>query len=52
MLLVAAKILNDQTEKIHGIVKFCFQPAEEGGAGARSMINDEKYPVLQNPEVH
>ena len=46
MLLVAAKILNEKVLQINGVIKFCFQPAEEGGAGAKVMINDKKYPVL------
>ncbi|KRX05549.1 Peptidase M20, dimerization domain [Pseudocohnilembus persalinus] len=51
MLLGAAIIADKWVDKIKGTIKFCFQPAEEGGAGAKAMINDEKYPVLQNPEV-
>ncbi len=39
-LLAAAKILNSQKDKLLGTVKLIFQPAEEGGAGAREMIND------------
>jgi amidohydrolase len=49
MLLIAAKVLS----KMHlcGSVKFLFQPAEEGGHGAREMILDSEYPVLENPSV-
>ncbi|KRX08428.1 Peptidase M20, dimerization domain [Pseudocohnilembus persalinus] len=51
MLLGAAQILSKWQNKIEGDIKFCFQPAEEGYAGAKAMIQDEKYPVLQNPKV-
>ena len=44
MLLLAAKILS-QTKNIRGTVKFAFQPAEEGGHGARAMRDDG---VLEN----
>ena len=49
MLLIAAKVLS-KTE-LKGTVKFAFQPAEEGGHGAREMIIDPIYPVLENPTV-
>ena len=49
MLLIAAKVLSQVPLK--GSVKFVFQPAEEGGHGAREMINDKNYPVMQNPGV-
>ena len=47
MLLVAAKILSQNTDKLHGNVKFVFQPNEES-AGARQMIDEG---VLENPKV-
>ncbi len=47
-LLGVANILSQQKDKLHGKVKFIFQPAEEGGAGALAMINDG---VLDNPPV-
>ena len=46
MLLAAARYLG-QTKPFDGSVHFIFQPAEEGGAGARKMIDDglfEKFP--------
>ncbi|MEM0922667.1 MAG: amidohydrolase [Pseudomonadota bacterium] len=46
-LLGAAKHLAE-TRNFSGTVYFCFQPAEEGGAGAKAMIDDglfERYPV-------
>ena len=46
MLLGAAKVLSE-TRNFEGAVHFIFQPAEEGGGGAREMIADglfEKFP--------
>ncbi|MBT6176075.1 MAG: amidohydrolase [Deltaproteobacteria bacterium] len=40
MLLGAAKVLSDKREQIAGNVKFIFQPAEEGYAGAKYMVAD------------
>ena len=39
MLLAAAKVLQERTE-FDGTVYLIFQPAEEGGAGAKAMIED------------
>ena len=39
MLLGAARHLAE-TRNFRGTVYFCFQPAEEGGAGARAMLED------------
>lgn len=39
MLLGAAKVLC-QSRDFAGIVYVCFQPAEEGGAGAKAMMDD------------
>ena len=47
MLLGAAKHLAE-TRNFDGTVYFCFQPAEEGGAGAKAMIDDgmfDRYPA-------
>ena len=47
MLLAAAKHLS-QHRNFDGTVHFVFQPAEEGGGGAREMIKDglfERFPV-------
>ncbi|MDM0058813.1 M20 aminoacylase family protein [Variovorax fucosicus] len=47
MLLAAARHLA-QNRLFDGTVHFIFQPAEEGGAGARAMIEDglfDKFPV-------
>jgi len=48
MLLVAAKIIATKKDQIRGIVKLIFQPAEEGGGGAKVMINEN---ALTSPEV-
>lgn len=39
MLLTAAKMLNDARDRLHGTVKFAFQPSEEDGQGARTMLD-------------
>ena len=47
LLLGAAKHLAE-TRDFEGTLVFCFQPAEEGGAGALAMIEDglfERFPV-------
>ncbi|KAL4494516.1 hypothetical protein ABPG72_004418 [Tetrahymena utriculariae] len=48
MLLGFAKIISSWKSKIKGIAKLCFQPAEEGLAGAKKMIEEH---VLENPSV-
>ncbi|TPX35742.1 hypothetical protein SmJEL517_g01950 [Synchytrium microbalum] len=42
MLLAAAEILTEKfgDRSLNGSIKFMFQPAEEGGAGAKAMIDD------------
>ncbi len=47
-LLAAAHVLCKNVDKLTGKIKFIFQPAEEGGAGAKAMIVDG---VLENPKV-
>ncbi len=48
MLLGVARVLADRRAQLAGTVKFMFQPAEEGGAGAQRMIDDG---VLDDPPV-
>ncbi len=48
MLLGAAKILSQIRDKIPGQVKLIFQPAEEGGNGAKRMVEEG---VLEDPKV-
>lgn len=40
MALGAARILSEQRDRLHGRVKFVFQPAEEVGSGAKTMVKD------------
>ncbi|MEZ5870286.1 MAG: M20 aminoacylase family protein [Nitratireductor sp.] len=54
MLLGGARHLAE-TRNFHGTLVFCFQPAEEGGAGAKAMIDDgilERWPVKAAYGVH
>ena len=48
MLVGAARILASMQDELEGPVKFIFQPAEEGGAGARKLCEEG---VLRNPDV-
>ena len=40
ILCGAAKTLSSLKHILHGNVKFCFQPGEEGGVGAKKMIDE------------
>ena len=40
MLLTAAMMVNDIKDQLNGTVVFAFQPAEELGCGAHSMVDD------------
>jgi hippurate hydrolase len=54
MLLGAAKHLA-ATRAFNGSVAFIFQPAEEGGAGAKAMIDDglfERFPIDEVYSMH
>lgn len=48
MLVGAALVLGKLRDRLEGPVKFIFQPAEEGGAGGRRMIEEG---VLEDPSV-
>jgi hippurate hydrolase len=54
MLLAAAKILKEKID-FDGTVYLIFQPAEEGGAGAKAMLDDgilERYPFERIYGLH
>ncbi|WP_416797628.1 M20 aminoacylase family protein [Ciceribacter azotifigens] len=54
ILLGAARYLAE-TRAFHGTLIFCFQPAEEGQAGAQAMIDDgmlERFPVKGAYALH
>ena len=38
VMLGAAKMLSELRDQIHGMVRICFQPAEETAQGAKSMV--------------
>ncbi len=51
MLLGAAAILKEMEDSIPGTIRLMFQPAEEGGAGAKRMIEEgvlEKHPPVSH----
>jgi amidohydrolase len=48
ILLGVARVLASKRDEFAGTVKFLFQPAEEGGGGARKMVAEG---VLENPKV-
>ena len=48
MLLATARVLFGRRAEISGTIVFCFQPAEEGGGGARLMLADG---VMEDPPV-
>jgi amidohydrolase len=48
MLLGAAQLLNERRGSLAGTVKLMFQPAEEGGGGAKRMLEEG---LLEAPEV-
>ena len=49
MLLGAAAILKEMEDSIPGTIRLMFQPAEEGGAGAKRMI--EEGVLVKHPPV-
>ena len=48
MLLGLTRLLNDRRDRFAGTIKVLFQPAEEGGGGAKVMIDQG---VLEEPKV-
>jgi len=51
MLLGAAKYLSE-TKNFSGTVSFIFQPAEEGGAGAKAMIDDGLFNIIKCDSIY
>lgn len=49
MLLGAASILKEMEDSINGTVRLMFQPAEEGGAGAKRMIEEGLLDINPKP---
>lgn len=45
--LAVAKLMSKYRERIHGRIKFVFQPGEEGAGGALAMLKDG---ILEDPE--
>jgi len=48
MLLGTAKVLSEAKDKLSGVVRFVFQPAEEAVSGARPMIAEG---IMDSPKV-
>lgn len=48
MVLGAAAVLSEMSDRFFGHIKFVFQPAEEGPGGAKQMI---EAGVMENPQV-
>ncbi len=55
MLLGAAEVLVKRRAEVPGTIVFCFQPAEEGGGGARVMVEEgvlERFGVERAYGLH
>ncbi|NLY80114.1 MAG: amidohydrolase [Lysinibacillus sp.] len=48
MLLIAAKVLNENKDELQGNVRFIFQPAEETGRGAGKMVEQGAMEGVDN----
>ena len=48
MLLIAAKVLNENKENLSGNVRLIFQPAEETAAGAKAMVEQGAVEGVDN----
>lgn len=47
-----ANVLASQKENLQGTVYFIFQPAEETYEGAKAMINDKLFDIIQPEEIY
>ncbi|PRX42484.1 M20 metallopeptidase family protein [Salegentibacter salegens] len=47
-----ANVLASQKENLQGTIYFVFQPAEENYKGARAMINDGLFDLIQPEEIY
>ncbi|PKD18330.1 hypothetical protein APR41_04035 [Salegentibacter salinarum] len=47
-----ANVLNSQRENLKGTVYFIFQPAEETYRGAKAMINDGLFEIINPEEIY
>jgi amidohydrolase len=55
ILLAAAALVAERRDELAGTIVFCFQPAEEGGGGARVMIEEgviERFGVQRAYGLH
>lgn len=52
MALGIAKVLANQKDEIEGSVYFIFQPSEENWKGAKTMIADGLFDVIQPDEIY
>ena len=52
MLLGVAKLLSDISPDLNGSVIFCFQPAEEGGAGGQQVVNSDLVKSMDIEEAY
>ncbi|MDP1792947.1 MAG: M20 family metallopeptidase, partial [Acidimicrobiales bacterium] len=51
MLASAARLLVDRRAELHGRVLFMFQPGEEGGFGAKVMLENGLFDVAGRPDA-
>lgn len=47
MLMVAIELICKEKDTLKGSIKFVFQPAEEGLAGAKVMLEDKENNIIE-----
>jgi metal-dependent amidase/aminoacylase/carboxypeptidase family protein len=47
MLMVATELICKERDSLKGTLKFVFQPAEEGMAGAKVMLEDKENNIIE-----